>query len=88
LYKYDPFIKNNLRLLIIVFIKLSEDIIKAAFFMYFQKKMVLTTYHVIEAKKRYKSPYGITLSIKKPHQNPLGSLKGLSIHRDRQREVT
>jgi hypothetical protein len=53
LYKYDSFIKNNLRLLIIVFIKLSEDIITAHFFMNFQKKMVFTTYHVIEAKKRY-----------------------------------
>jgi hypothetical protein len=37
----------------LIFIKPSEDIIKAAFFMNFQKKMVFSTYHVIEAKKRY-----------------------------------
>jgi hypothetical protein len=36
----------------------------------------------------YKPFSWIALSVKKPHQNPLGRFKDLSIHRDRQREVT
>jgi hypothetical protein len=33
-------------------------------------------------------PFESLYLLKRPHHNPLGSLKDLSIHRDRQREAT